>query len=273
MKTLLKILAVVVVILVLLAAAGWYWIDSLAEEAIETSGTYALGVDTELGSADVSLASGDFDFSELRIANPEGYQTPSFVTAETIHLNFPVSSLLDETIEVPAIELRGIGLVILRNERGTNYGVILDNLARFESGEKPKEEGGKTFVVRRLAMHDISVTAQLLPAGGELTKVSLHIPELIVEDLGAKSTSELISVVIRALLTATLEGGGGVIPADLLQDLGGKLQSVGGAVAVTLTQSVTKTVGELGEAAGEAAQEIGKGIRGVLQGAGKKKQD
>jgi len=236
--------------------------DSLAKQAIERSGTYALGVETQLDSASIGLFSGEFELGRLRIANPPGYKQPDFFSLRLAKLELPLSALTKERIAVPLLSIEGVALDLERNERGTNYGVILDNLERFESGapgkegEQPEAGSTKVFVLERLVIRDVHASIDLLPEAGDATKVSLSIPEVVVENLGSEMTlGELCALVVKTILQAALEHGGGMIPPELMNDLRGRLDDL-----------KSESQGKLEE----AAQQLGSEAQEALQKAGDK---
>jgi len=155
-----------------------------------------------------------------------------------------IDSLGDDTLVVPVLRLADLTLDIERNSEGTNYGIILDNLARFESPdtepeeepvEEPEDEDpgtSKRFLVKRISLENIAVQGNLLPAGGEWTKQRLEIPNIELRDVGTAengaTVSEIAEELITALLQATIEAGNGVVPEDLLQDVSARLDEIKG---------------------------------------------
>ena len=77
-----KLIWLVIILVVLLAAgliAAFFYIDSIAKQAVERGGTYALGVNTTLRKADVEVFSGAVTLNGLRVANPEGFAADHFL--------------------------------------------------------------------------------------------------------------------------------------------------------------------------------------------------
>jgi hypothetical protein len=268
MKLVLRILIGVGVVFLLLVLGAFFFVDSLAVQAVERGGSYALGVPTELDSADIGLFSGEFGLAGLSVANPPGYEQPDFLTLREARLEVATGSVLSDRVSVPLLELSGIALDLEKNAQGTNYGAILDNLGRFESqGPAPAEEeaagGGKSFVLERLVVRDVTVRVDLLPMGGEATEVTLSIPEIVLANIGQElSLAEICALVVKTILSASLEAGAGVLPADFLKDLGGRLKGL-----EALPDSVAEQVGG---ALDQAAQELGGEAGKTLQGASEK---
>lgn len=271
------------VLFVILAGGAVFFIDSLVEQAVERGSTHALGVETRLDGASIGLLSGDFALTQLTVSNPPGFEQPLFFELRAAQLELPLSKLMEECITIPALVLEGITLDLERNSKGTNYGVILDNLARFESGEAPAphEPGGggggdKTFLLQKLVIRDIRAVVNLLPAGGDLTKLSLSVPEIVVEDLGSEMTlAEICVLVVKTVVQAAASAGGGVLPAELLQDLRGRMEGLEGLARGKLGTELGKLEESLGAEAKKLGPEAEKALRGAsekLDGLLKKKK-
>jgi len=238
MKKLAKILAIALLplvgLVVLAAVLAWVWIDSLAEQGVERGTTYALDVPTSLESADVGLLSGGVELSGLRVANPEGFNAPHFLELDSTEVNVSLGSLTSDTVEVPSITLAGIDLRLERTADGSNYQTILDNLSRFEKGEKTEPDpDGKKFVIRTLHIRDVTVHVDAVPIQGvigDLTKTELIVPEVTLRDVGSggqpMSVSELAAVILKTILASAVEVGAGVLPEDVLGELGDRLASM-----------------------------------------------
>jgi hypothetical protein len=287
MKFVVRIALGLVLLLALVGAGVILFIDSLAKTAIETGGSHALGVETRLASASIGLFSGEFALSGLTVANPAGFAEPNFFALGGTRLALPLSSLRAERVTIPELVLEGITLDLERNAQGTNYGVILDNLSRFESsapapdgGAAPASEGGKVFVLKKLVVRDVRATVNLLPEGGALTKLSLAIPEVVVTDLGTDmSLAQICALVVKTVVRAAIEKGGDALPAELLADLRGRMGALEGQARAQLDAEVGKAQGELEHAAGKlgpeaekAAQAAGDKLGGELDKLLKKKK-
>src|SRR5262245_30818941 len=141
MKLALRLLVGLLALLVVAAIGAALLVDSLAAQAVERGGTYALGVPTEVDSASIGLFSGRFSLQGLEVANPPGFAEPNFFALSSIAIELPLSSLLEERVTIPSLALEGVSIDLERNSKGTNYGSILDSLKRFESGAAPPQEG------------------------------------------------------------------------------------------------------------------------------------
>ncbi len=285
MKTLIKMVAVLLILLVLATVAVALYIDTIAKTAIERGATYALGVETTLGSADVGLLSGTFSMGDMTIANPAGFESPYFTHLGQGDVEVALKTLRQETVELPTLTLTDLEIYLDKKEGKANYDVILENLKRFESQENAQDDaGGKKFIIEEVLIKNIMVHVQLLPLGGDLTKLDVPIDEVRLHDVGSGTDgsvlmSELTSVIIKAVLAAIVQKGGGLIPSDILGDLGqglGSLAEIGLDAATGLGDRIKDAGGgldEVTEGLGDAIKSIGDGLGGLLGGDKKKDDD
>lgn len=257
-----------VLVLVLIGAGTILLVDSLVEQAVEHGGTHALGVETRLESASVGLVSGRFGLSGLAIANPPGFERSDFFTLRSARLELPLARLLEPRVTIPTLELEGIAIDLERNTQGTNYGVVLDNLSRFESGsEKPRGEGeehessGKTYALRRLVIRDVRASVNLVPAGGDLTRLDLAVPEIVVENLASDMTMpQLCALVVKVVIHAAIQAGQGVVPGEILADLRGRMDGLSDVARLQIGEELGKLESGLREQAKKLGPEAEKAL-------------
>jgi hypothetical protein len=290
MKLLLKLVVVVVILVVLLGVVALFYIDSIAKSGIEKSATYALGVETTLDGASVGLLSGTFGMTGLNVSNAEGFRSDHFLTLDEGGLEVSLGSLRSDTIEVPKLELSGLDMVLEKKGGNANYKVIMENLKKLESGEKPPAEEGtsKDFIIKEVVIKDVHVAYDLLGTGSGLDTVRVPIDEIRLTDVGKDGGlkfSELTDVILKAIFSAVIANGGdlpGEVLGELKNGLAG-LASLGdmgigaafsaGGELVNITGGVIEGVGQIGEGAAEAVgdigEEIGKGVEEIGDGIGK----
>lgn len=290
MKKLLRLAFLLVIILIVALVAAIFYIDSLAKTGIEKGATYALGVDTKLDKASVGILSGKFGLSGLQVANPQGFKAPHFLALGDGSVAVSLGSLTGDKIEVPSFKLSNLDVHLEKVNDKANYQVILDNLKKFESKEeKPAEpaKDGKRYIVKEVVIENVVIHVDLLPIGGDLTKIDLKIPSITLKDVGSDSDKgvlmgELSNVLVQAVLQAAVEKGAGIIPPDILSGLDGGLKQLGGLgdmagqLAAGAVSEVQKQVGgvmkdvtgELDKAIGGATKDLGKGADDLLKGVG-----
>lgn len=134
MKMLVKLAVGVVVLLLVAVVAVFLFVDAIAKGAIERGATYALGVQTTLGSADVGITSGEFGMKGLRVANPEGFASDHFMTLGSGVVAVSLGTLRQDVVELPLLALSGIDLRLEKKGALSNYKVIVDHLKSLQTG-------------------------------------------------------------------------------------------------------------------------------------------
>lgn len=284
-----KKLLIFIVLLIVLVIAGvlaiFFYIDRIAKVAVERGGTYAMGVDTTLGSADIGLLSGSVSLRDLKVANPPGHKSDRFLGMGGGDVSVSLATLRQPIVEVQQFKLSDITINLERAAGKANYQVILDNLKRFESGSKtePKPADEKKFVVKLLDITNVKVHVNLLPEGGQLTTVNIPIDSVQLKDVGTAGKgvplSELMNIIVKALLAVITEKGPGLIPGEILGDLttglsqlqnldqlGVKLQSTLGDEAQKL---VDQAQGQVDKAVDDAKKKVEEGLKNLIPGSKK----
>jgi hypothetical protein len=277
--------ALLALILIALLVAGLF-IDSIARKGIEAGASYALEVNTKLDKANVGIFSGTFAMNGLSVDNPKGFNG-QFLKLGSGGVAVSLSSLTSDTVVLPKLSLANLDVDLERNASGANYKILLDNLKRLESGQKPKEPAqqgpSKKFKINEISITDVNVHLDLVGGPAGLTKVNVPIHEIKLTNVGSDGSGvdlpQLTSIILEAVLAAAVDKGGGLIPADINADLKANLQQLSGLAGVGVEtvgkvgEQVTKLGGDLGKAAKDiqnevqgTADQLKKGLGGLLQG-------
>jgi len=290
-KILVALFGVIVLVVVIGAVLVFNSIDTIAKRVIEEGGTYATGVSTTVDSADVGVFAGTFEMAGLNIANPEGYKSPHFLNMGDASVAVSYSTLKQDVVTLPTLTLKDIDLYLDKSGGKANYQAILDNLKRFESSDKPSEPAepkgkgsGKKFVIDLVTIDGVDVHLAGIPGISQaMGDVAVKVPKIELKGVGSQdggmTMPELINLIVKAVLTASVEAGGGIIPADVLGDLQGQLAQLTdlGSLGVNLTTGL----GDLGKQVQEKAQEQVEGavdnakekLEGAADDAQKKVED
>lgn len=287
MKKLIKLVVLLVVLIIGGVVALFVYIDSIARRGIEVASTAALGVNTTLARADVGVFAGTFDMAALNVANPAGagFQSPHFLNLGTGGVKVSLGTLREELVELPYLRLSDIDVNLERRDNKSNYQIILDNVKKLESGggASAPSSGGpeKKFVIREVTVSNINVHVDLLPVGGQLTKVSLPITEIKLANIGSGTDGgmvlrELVPTLLKAILAAAVQKGGDLIPADVLGDLQGALAQLKSldSLGVSMSGDLQKAVGDLAKQAegvtkgvqdaADQAKKAAEGLKGLI---------
>ena len=281
MKRLIKVLVGLVVILMIALIAVFLWINQLAKAGIEQGATYALGVDTTLDAAKIGVFSGEFGLDDLRVANPANFSADSFLELGRGEVAVSLGSLMGDEAELGYLELSDIVVSLENDGDKGNYDVILENLASHSppspEGEDPEptppqpedQEGGKTFVIRRVVISNVTVNGRFKLVGDKPTDITFNIPEIRLNDIGSQTEggvllSELAGTLLTAVLEAAVRQGGDILPDVILGSLDAGLEEIG-KLGEQVTVEAEKAVQEVTEQAQKIGQDLGQEIDKVGQ--------
>ncbi len=277
MKLIVKLVVALVIVLALVVVGTFFMIDRLARVAIERGGSWALGVPVTLEHASVGIRSGKFGMETLVVGNPGGFDSPHFLHLGDGGVEVSFASLREEVVTLPQLWLEDITINLEKRAGKANYTIITENLRRVGSGgdrAPSQDDDGKRFIVNELLIRDVTVNVDLLPIGGDLTRRTLQIERIALNDIGSDNArgvvlSELISIAVRAIMKSAADLGGGIIPSDILGDLGQQLGQFGdlGTLQSQIGERIGESVGEAVDGARERIDEAVEGARDRIEGA------
>lgn len=290
MKLVLKLAAAVVVLLIIVAVCAVFYVDSIAKSAVEYAGTDALGVDTTLSSIDVGIMSGKVSLTDLNVANPAGqdFNSPRFFHLKDASVAVSLGTLMKDKVVVPSLKLDGMEMNLEKKSGKANYQIIMDNLSKGEAKPTEPAEPGKAapakkFVIQELELTNITVSADLLPLGGALTKTKLTIPKIRLTDVGSESEGgvvlkDLSGIIIKAIMQAVIDKSGD-LPASMVAELGKGLgglkdiQAKGLETIGGVSDDLNKTIGEAAKGVGDVSKSVDEVTKGLGDLFGGKKKD
>lgn len=264
-KILIALLVLVVLVIGLIVAAvaiGASQIDRISKEVIERGGTYAMQVDTTVEGVDIQLMGGNATMTGLNVANPAGFDTDHFMALGSSSASVDLNSVGSDRIIFPEVRLSGIDLILDKGGNPSNYNTILNSLKRFESGEQSTPEPaepGKSVVIRSLVIEDINVRLANMPGVSmAVGDVAVTVPRIELQNVGEKESmkpADVINLVVKTVLAAAVEAGGGIIPGDVLGELTSGLGSLESLQELGIT-----AVGDLGKAIEEQLGGLGEQV-------------
>jgi hypothetical protein len=272
MKTFIKIAAVLIVLVIIafvaLFAFGASQLNNIVKATIERGGTYATQTTTTVDDVDLGVFEGTFAMNGLTIDNPEGFSSEHFFKLASTDVQVDIQSINTPVISVPTVNFNGIDIILDKGQDPSNYNTILNSLKRFESSDAnadPANEGGKKVTVDSLKLNNIDIRVANMPGVSLLTgDIAIQIPSIELKDIGKDkpmTAAEITNLVIKTVLTAAVEAGGGILPTDILGELGNGLSGL-------------SSLGDMGiTAIGDAGQIVGDQIGNVLDGAGQAVED
>jgi len=231
-------------------------------------------VDTTVQSVDVKLTAGTATMTGLNIANPKGFKTAHFFSMSDSTASVNIESINTNTIQMPSITLSGIDVILDKGGKPSNYNTILNSLKRFENkdtsgqpgGSAPAPKSGKRVVIDSLKLQDINIRVANMPGLSlAVGDVAVHIPEIELLNVGkdeSMTPAQVINLVVKTVLAAAVEAGGGIIPGDVLGELGNGLAGL-----ESLGDMGIKAISDLqlDDALGGVQEEINKASQDVQQ--------
>jgi hypothetical protein len=273
----LSIVGSVLALLVVAVLVAWAMIDSLAKQAVQEGGQYALGVPTKVNSVNLSLLGGSLQMETLGVGNPAGYSSPHLMRAGRFHLALSPGSVFSDTVVVPVFELDGLDVNIEPKTLTNNIAVVLDHLKKL-GGESsaahqpqapaPKEKpSGKKVRVDKVVIRNV-VAHVILPIPA-VKPLVVKVPAIELNNVSSDSgisIDQLIGRLVPAVLASILESGKGIIPQDLLAslntDLANTVNAIGGQAAQLVQQGASQASAQVQQAAkvvpAEARKEVGQ---------------
>ena len=103
-----KFLLILLTIIILLAGGicGLYLnLESIVKASVAKYGSQLTGTEVALDGFRLSLRKGEAELKGLRIANPEGYQTPQILSLGSVYVRLDMRSLLKPIIVVEEIRI------------------------------------------------------------------------------------------------------------------------------------------------------------------------
>ena len=184
------------------------------EGAVETHGPGMTGTSVELGSARVSVFSGEGELSNLRIGNPEGYSDDEAFDLGRIKIVVDPKSLASDVVHIRSLVIDGPRLLAEFNPAGrNNLRTILEHVKAAAGGgggtKSGKSSGGgeeKRLIIDEFRFENAEARA-LAPAFN-LDK-TLKVPPVVLKNLGAKqggaAASDIANQIMRPIVDATVQ--------------------------------------------------------------------
>lgn len=292
-KRIIRIGVGVLVALLVLVIAAFIYLDRITQRAIEVGATYATGVETTLGSANLAPFYGELLLQDMVIANPPGFKSDHFLSLGRGEVAVTLPTLMQEQVVIPRLHLDGLSLNLEKHDGQANYQVILEHLKqlRGQPQEQQADSPGKRYVIEEVVVTDVVVSAAVLPSIGEPKALVVRIPQIRLTQVGSDSSggvvmSQLSGVLMQAVLESVITQAGQALPAAItdglrsgmegLGQLGGfVVQSAGDQVAQVLAQvSGDQAVGQLLEdVSGKTGKALEQSVQALNQGLGQAVQE
>ena len=200
------LLIVVVAAVVVLGQLG-----RLIERGVESAGPKITGTEVTLGSAHVSIFSGEGALKRLHIGNPEGFSGERAFDLGKIAISVDPKSVASDVVRVRSVVIEAPQLLAEFDAAGgSNLDAIRANArvaARGGASGGKDDSGTQTRMIVDEFRFENAELRVLAPAFG-LDK-SLKLPPVVLKNLGARqggaAASDLASQVLRPVVDAAIQ--------------------------------------------------------------------
>ena len=244
MKTMIKLLVLILFVVAVVIGAATFYLDTIAKKAIEFGGSEALGVATTVDDLNISILDGNTSLSGFSIANPQGFSDNLFMVLKQGIVDIDTETLMSDTIHISEISFIGLHLSLEQSSQSSNVKKLLSNLPQQKASttsapaDSPapssSTQSSKKFVIDRLVLDEIGVSAKIQALGTKLSDVSLTVPRIELTNIGKQQGGmmmpELIEYVVTEVINAVAKNSSSISPA-LASMLKGDLASVDGIKA------------------------------------------
>ena len=254
-----KIIIGLVVLIAIFAGGAYYFLgnlDSIVKAAIEKYGSEVTQTKVGVGGVKIGLTDGKGSISNLKIANPKGFNADYLFQMDTISVQLNTKKLSAELIVVTQILLDGPSVIYELAKGGSNVDKIKSNVEQFASGESSGESSaGPKLIIENLIIKngDVQVTSNMVKG----KTLSTKLPAIHMRDIGKSkggATPAEVAEEIIAVLTKQIGAAAGkldlrsLMDEEMLKKLGqGKIKDVEG-----------KAMEKLKDMGGDAGQKLKK---------------
>jgi hypothetical protein len=297
MKKLLVRGGLVVLILVVVGLVGLYFsLNGIVKGQIESQGTAATGVETNVDSVALSPFSGALGLDRFRLANPEGFDDQPIFKFDDADTQVALGSLLSDEIVVRKVHIDGAQVLVSFNNGQLNVKSLYDQIQKqgqsddTTTQDPPSDGAAPGFVVEDLRITNTKVLGELhLPGIPDPLKIDLPLADITDQDVRGAEMGDVIAFVVETIMINASRSLSEFSP-DLDQFMGGLQDAANALVEDTQKQldqavgGVTGKVDEVVPGAGEAlnqkaSEELERGKQklgeelGNLLGGNKDEQD
>lgn len=142
----------ILVVVLLFGLGAWYFtafrLDGVIENAIEKSGSDALGTRVSVGSLKTDLKNGSLTISNVTVANP-----PGFNNANALSLSGIEAAVNYENFDVTRVVVDKPDIVIEEVDGQTNFSVLMENMNSGADSSDPEDQAEEAAEEPTLVIH------------------------------------------------------------------------------------------------------------------------
>ncbi len=184
-KKLRKALVYIILLILVLVVAVWFSIDGILRSQIQSRATAALGTQTTLANANLSILDGSLALSGLTVNNLKGYPDPHLLTMHACKAQVSLHSLLTKTVVIKLITITGLHISMDQSGLSNNLMAEINHLNNQQSSAATatptKGSGGKALAITQVVLRNtvVRMDASLLP-GQKGVPIVITIPQMVL---------------------------------------------------------------------------------------------
>src|SRR5437762_2141410 len=145
----------VVALLIIGVIIVYVSLNSIVRRTVQAQATNSLGVQTTLGSANVSILSSNLGLRDLEIASPQGFSAPKMFTLGGTDVDVSIGQLRKDPIHVDSITIKKPTLVVEQSNGKFNFKALMDQMPSTPEQQPSKQEGEPIkLIIDKLSVAD-----------------------------------------------------------------------------------------------------------------------
>lgn len=214
-----KILVSIVLMLIAGLTIAYHTRNTVVEWGIEEGSSAALGVETELGSADLGITAGYLKLNDFEVSNPDGFDGGHILTINFCMLDLDESSLFSDKVTADSIIFESVNVSIVNKEGRSNYTQLIENIRKLKS---EPSESQQRFVIKKITIKDVTVTASISILNQKTITKSITIKDISLINVGGDdgaTIGELTVTIISKILAESVDEMKNELPGDISKHL------------------------------------------------------
>lgn len=289
-----KILKWVVLAVVLLLIVGglvlYFSLNGIVRSTVQKQTQNQLKVDTQLGSAKVSLFGGSLSLNDFALGSPKGFAAPRLFQLGQASVDVSYGQLRDDPIRIKNVTIQRPVLTIEQTNGQVNIKSLLDQLP--PAAQPAGEQKQIRLIIDQLSIANPQVVLRpgipglqeqiVIPmqgitlqgvGTGEGNQNGAAIQQVVMEVIGAMADAAAKSDKVPAELRALITLDPSQLASKLGETAGKEMQKVQQQLQKQLPAPATQAIGDvLQKATGQQdpGKAVEKGLGGLMGGLGKK---
>jgi hypothetical protein len=194
-----KIAIGLVLVILLVVGVGFFAFDSILKGGIETAGSAVLKTDVTVDSVGISPLSGNGGIRELRIGNPEGFDSPYAMQFGGLDVSVNVGSVFSDVIEIDSIIIQSPEITYETKITTDNIRALMANIG---GGGADAPAGETTGAGKKIIIRDFQMLNPQVNLVAAIGSAPVSLPDIRLQDIGERDASVTVAEAAQQILAA-----------------------------------------------------------------------